>query len=98
MIGGGLQLARSMLQWWGMTIVELIEKLQDINREHGNLDVIYCLYSDYSRMEPDDVRVKEAWGTTRGNPDVLSDHWTLSDTKPPRRGMTRQKFVLFPGN
>lgn len=77
-----------------MTISELIKQLQTFQRKHGDLEVIYQRYSDYTELKDDDVSVVEAV-KPMGTEDWLTrTHHTMPEEMKARF----KSYLLFPGN
>lgn len=71
-----------------MTVGELKKHLEQFP---DDMEVLYCLYSDYSHMEVDDVYTVEA--VEKGGY-VMRGHATMSAENKAKA----KTYLLFPGN
>lgn len=72
-----------------MNVRELIQKLHEYP---GDLQVLYCMCSDYEWLRVDDLAVVK--GVRKPNGYVMRSHATMSAENK----SAEESFLLFPGN
>ena len=76
----------------GCLLHELIEKLERLKEEHGDIPVCYQLHSCHSRLDLDDIVVTEFAEVSN----VL--HEMDAASRPYYPNDKKELYVVFPGN